>query len=160
MKIAIVPGSFDPMTVGHLDVIKRASEAFESVVVAVMINETKKYTFSMEERLRIAELTCKGLDNVKVISDCGMLTDLAKREGACAIVKGIRDAKDLKYEEEMARYNSSVAPDVRTVLLPCNEKLAHVSSTAVRERLARGVDISDLVSENALQYILDKASRG
>ena len=159
MKIAIVPGSFDPMTVGHLDVIKRAAAVFDCVVVAVMINETKEYTFSMEERLKIAELTCKNLDNVKVLSDGGMLTDLAEREGACAIVKGIRNSNDLEYEEKMARYNSSVSPNIHTVFLLADEKLAHVSSTEVRARLEKNADVFDLISENALSFVLKKASK-
>ena len=112
MRIAIVPGSFDPMTLGHLDIIKRAADLYDRVIVAVMINDSKRYTFSMEERTEIARLTCKDIENVEVISDAGLLADLAKRVGACAIVKGVRDEKDYEYEKEMAGiYSTCVVPD-------------------------------------------------
>ena len=159
MRIAIVPGSFDPMTLGHLDIIKRAADLYDRVIVAVMINDAKKYTFSMEERTEIARLTCKDIENVEVISDAGLLADLAKRVGACAIVKGVRDEKDYEYEKEMALYNAKKNPQAETVLLPCDPALAQVSSTVVRERLAKGEDISDIVSQNAIEYILTKAKK-
>ena len=159
MRIAIVPGSFDPMTLGHLDIIKRAADLYDRVIVAVMINDAKKYTFSMEERTEIANLTCKDIENVEVISDAGLLADLAKRVGACAIVKGVRDEKDYEYEKEMALYNAKKNPQAETVLLPCDPALAQVSSTAVRERLEKDLDISDIVSQNAIEYILTKAKK-
>ena len=159
MRIAIVPGSFDPMTLGHLDIIKRAADLYDRVIVAVMINDAKKYTFSMDERTEIARLTCKDIENVEVISDAGLLADLAKRVGACAIVKGVRDEKDYEYEKEMALYNAKKNPQAETVLLPCDPALAQVSSTAVRERLEKDLDISDIVSQNAIEYILTKAKK-
>ena len=157
MKVAIVPGSFDPMTLGHLDIIKRAASLFDEVVVAVMINGEKSYKFSMSERLEIAELTCAGIANVRVVSDSGTLISLAQREGACAIVKGARNAEDFEYEEKMARYNSARDSRIQTVILFCDEKLADVSSTEVRKRLAEGRDISDIVSKNAFEYIIKRA---
>ena len=157
MRIAIVPGSFDPMTLGHLDIVRRAAELYDRVIVAVMVNDAKAYTFSMEERLEIARLTCKEIDNAEVISDTGLLAELARRVGACAIVKGVRNEDDRRYEEEMARYNASKNPDARTLLLDCDPTLAQVSSTVVRERLEKGEDISDIVSQNAVEYILQMA---
>ena len=156
MRTAIVPGSFDPMTLGHLDVIKRAASLFDRVIVAVMINEEKSYTFSMEERLEIARLTCGGINNVSVISDRGTLISLAQREGACAIVKGVRNEADFEYEEKMARYNSEKDQSIQTVILFCKRELSEVSSTEVRKRLAAGEDVSDLVAEEAVGYILNK----
>ena len=155
MKIAIVPGSFDPMTLGHINIIERASSLFDKVYVAVMINDKKKYMFSMEQRTEIARLSLSHLENVEVIYDDGMLADLAMRLGACAIVKGIRDDKDYLYEFEMAQYNYKRNPNAQTVFLPCDEGARDISSTVVRARLDKGEDISDIVSENAIEYILN-----
>lgn len=159
MKIAIVPGSFDPMTLGHLDIVKRAAVLFDSVVVAVMVNDAKKYMFSMEDRLEIAKLTCEGIENVSVIADDGLLADLAKKMNACAIVKGVRNAEDYVYEEKMAHYNALKNPNAQTVLLVCDPALANISSTEVRERLEKKKDISDIVSQNAIKYILKNTEK-
>jgi pantetheine-phosphate adenylyltransferase len=118
-----------------------------------MINDTKKYMFSMEQRTEIARLSLSHIENVEVIYDDGMLSDLAKRLDACAIVKGIRDEKDYLYEFEMAQYNYKRNPNAQTVFLPCDEGAREISSTVVRERLDRGQNISDIVSENAVEYI-------
>ena len=154
MKIAIVPGSFDPMTKGHINIIERASKLFDKVFVAVMINSNKKYMFSCEERTEIARLSCEHIPNVEVIFDDGMLWNLALRLDACAIVKGIRDDKDYHYEFEMAQYNSRMNPNAQTVFLPCDEGARDISSTIVRNMLDRGEDISPIVAESALSYII------
>lgn len=153
MRIAVIPGSFDPMTTGHINIIERAAELFDNVFVAVMINNTKTYMFTHEQRTEIARLSLKHLSNVEVIFDDGMLWELALRLDACAIVKGIRDYKDYQYEFEMAQYNYKMNPRTQTVFLPCEEGAREISSTAVRERLERGIDITDIVSENAIEYI-------
>ena len=153
MRIAIVPGSFDPMTLGHVNIVERASKLFDKVIVAVMINNKKKYMFSPEERTEMARLSCSHIENVEVIFDDGMLAELARRNGACAIVKGLRDEKDYLYEFEMAQYNSRVNPNVETVFLPCEEGVHDISSTAVRRRLECGEDISDVVSTKAVEYL-------
>lgn len=153
MRIAVVPGSFDPMTLGHINIIERASRLFDKVFVAVMINDAKSYMFSPEERTAIARLSCEHLSNVEVIFDDGMLASLALRLDACAIVKGIRDEKDYHYEFEMAQYNYEKNPNALTVFLPCEEGARDISSTAVRVRLENGADISDMVSKNAIEFI-------
>ena len=153
MRIAVIPGSFDPMTTGHINIIERASRLFDKVFVAVMINDTKQYMFTREQRTEIARLSVAHLPNVEVIFDDGMLADLALRLDACAIVKGIRDYKDYQYEFEMAQYNYKKNPKAQTVFLPCDEGAREISSTAVRERLSRGKNISDIVSPNAINYI-------
>lgn len=153
MKIAIIPGSFDPMTLGHINIVERAAAVFDKVYVAVMINSSKKYMFSDEERTEIARLSCAHIENAEVIFDGGMLASLARRLGACAIVKGIRDENDYRYEFEMAQYNLRRNPDAQTVFLPCEEGSREISSTAVRERILAGDDISDFVSPRALAYI-------
>lgn len=153
MRIAVIPGSFDPMTTGHINIVERAAELFDKVYVAVMINDTKNYMFTREQRTTIAKLSVAHLSNVEVIFDDGMLWELALRLDACAIVKGIRDYKDYQYEFEMAQYNHKKNPNAQTVFLPCDEGAREISSTAVRERLSRGEDISDVISKNALEYI-------
>ncbi len=153
MTIAIVPGSFDPMTIGHINIIERASKLFDKVFVAVMINDTKQYMFTREQRTQIAKLSVAHLSNVEVIFDDGMLADLALRLGATVIVKGIRDYKDYQYEFEMAQFNFKRNPQAQTVFLPCDEGAREISSTVVRDRLAHGKDISDIISKNAIHYI-------
>ena len=101
-RIAVVPGSFDPITNGHIDVIRRATELYDKVFVAVMINDQKNYRFTLEEREAIARAALEGLERVEVISSRGWLWELAKNLGACAIVKGYRNETDLDYEQKMA----------------------------------------------------------
>ena len=153
MRIAVVPGSFDPMTIGHINIIERASKLFDKVFVAVMINDKKSYMFTREQRTQIAKLSLAHLDNVEVIFDDGMLADLALRLDACAIVKGIRDWKDYQYEFEMAQFNFKRNPKAQTVFLPCDEGAREISSTVVRSRIAKGEDILDILSKNAVKYI-------
>lgn len=153
MRIAVVPGSFDPMTIGHINIIERASKLFDKVYVAVMINNTKQYMFTREQRTEIARLSVEHLSNVEVIFDEGMLADLALRLDACAIVKGIRDYKDYQYEFEMAQFNYKKNPQAQTVFFPCDEGAREISSTAVRDRIAHSKDISDIISKNAIKYI-------
>ena len=153
MKIAIVPGSFDPMTKGHINIIERAAKLFDKVYVAVMINNSKEYMFSQSERTEIARLSCEHIENVEVIFDDGMLWQLSERLGACAIVKGIRDENDYLYEFGMAQYNYRQNPRAQTVFLPCDEGAHDISSTAVRKKLKCGEDVSSIVSENVIDYL-------
>ncbi len=152
-RIAIVPGSFDPITVGHLDLVRRAAEDYDTVYLAVMINSQKQYMFTMEQRKQIAEAAVSGLDNVCVITSDGMLWSLAKELGACAIVKGYRNEKDLAYEESMAKFNREHNPEAETVLLKSNEELAEVSSTVVRAKILAGEDLHTLLPQAAIDEI-------
>lgn len=154
---AIVPGSFDPMTVGHLDIVRRAAKAYEKVYLAVLINPSKEYLFDMETRKKIAEASVSDIENVTVVSDKGMLTDLARRLSCRYIVKGIRNEADLEYEREMALYNKNAAPEIETVLLPCDAGLSDVSSSRVRELLAAGEteELKKLLPAGALEIVLD-----
>ncbi len=153
MKIAIVPGSFDPLTIGHLDIIERAAKLFDRVFVAIMINPEKNGKFSFAERKEIAELSCAHIKNVKVITADGMLADLAKALGACAIVKGVRNEKDFVYEQEMAYFNIKRNPFAETLYLPCSEELSHISSSLVRKELSEGRVPSDFMAPEALDVI-------
>lgn len=152
-RIAIVPGSFDPITKGHLDIINKAARDYDKVYVAVMINSQKKYMFSLEQREAIVKECLLGMDNVFVISSEGWLWELARDLGACAIVKGYRNEKDLAYENDMAKFNSEKYPQAKTVLLKSEDALSEVSSTVVRERLNSNASIDDIVPEGALRVI-------
>lgn len=148
-RIALVPGSFDPFTVGHRAVVLKAAAAFDRVVVAVMINDAKKYMFSSEQRVEIARLSLADIPCVDVIYDAGMLVDLFDKVGASAIVKGIRNADDLEYENGMAEYNLARNSRAVTLYVPSDEELACVSSTAVRSRNGN--------PEAFLEYLCDGA---
>ena len=152
-RIAIVPGSFDPITVGHVDIVTRAAQTYDRVVLAVMINRDKRYLFTLAQRKRFAEVAVRDLPNVTVISSEGMLWELARDLGACALVKGYRNEPDLVYEQAMAEYNREHYPAAETVLLPADEKLFSVSSTLVREKLASGEDLHGLLPQDVIDEI-------
>ena len=137
MSKAILPGSYDPITLGHAEIIKKAARDFDSVYVALMINPEKKYMFSSEDRVKMANLACAELANVEVIYDEGLLTDLFDKLGADVIVKGICNEADRAYEEGMARYNENANPRAKTLLVPCDLEYANISSSAVREAIKR-----------------------
>ncbi len=156
MSHALIPGSFDPMTLGHLDIVKRACAEYDRVTVAVMINESKQYAHTIEERAEMARLTVAGLPRVQVVTDRGMLVDLFDRIGADVIVKGVRNEKDRAYEEEMAAYNLSKNPRAKTVLLAADPALDAVSSSAVRKKLARGERPVGLLAPAVLDYLTER----
>ena len=153
MTHALIPGSFDPMTLGHLDIIKRARRLYDKVTVAVMINEKKTYSHTLDERAEMARLTLSDLPDVEVITDSGMLVDLFDRIGADVIVKGIRNEKDRAYEEEMARFNLSRNPRAKTVFLEAADDYETVSSTGVRRLLFEEKSPEALVSPAVLEYL-------
>ncbi len=134
----MLPGSYDPMTLGHLDVVRRASGIFERVFVALLVNPEKKYMFSVQDRIKIARLSCEGLDNVTVVYSEGYTADLAAELGCCALVKGIRNSTDFEYEENMARFNAERTVGLETLFLPAKNGLSDVSSTLVRRLIAEG----------------------
>ena len=140
-RIAIFPGSFDPFTEGHLDVVKRAAEIFDCVTVAVMVSETKKATFSFEDRLEFIHAACADIPNVSAVSSEGYTVDLARKIGACAMIRGVRNESDLGYEFTVADFNRDRAPEILTMLIPCPPELKDVSSTEVRRRLSLGLSL-------------------
>lgn len=153
LRIAIVPGSFDPITNGHIDIVKRAKESYDKVYLAVMINDAKEYIFTLEERTEIAKAALCDMDGVEVISSDGYLWKLAKSLGACAIVKGIRNEIDEAYELKMAEYNAEHYPEARTVLLKTTEALKDISSTLVREKLSAKESIEAYLPQKAIAKI-------
>lgn len=160
MSLAIVPGSFDPMTMGHLDIVRKAAERYNEVVVAVMVNPSKKYLFDMQTRVEIARRTVADFPNVRVIADRGMLIDLFDRLGASAVCKGWRNDRDYDYELHMADWNRAHNPRFRTELIRSRGEFADLSSTEVRQMLSVGDAPEGLVHPDALPLILQKLNFG
>ena len=152
-KIAIVPGSFDPITFGHLNIIKRAAIDHDKVYLAVMINPNKSYMFTISQRERIAKVAVTGMDKVEVISSEGMLWELARDLGAVSIVKGYRNETDLAYENDMAEYNSTRYPQAKTLLYKADEALCDISSTLVREKIRDGEALEGVLPEKVIKEI-------
>ena len=146
-RIAIIPGSFDPITLGHLDIIKRATKLFDKVIVAVMINPDKNYMYSMEQRTQLAMLATADVENVEVIPSTGMLWELARDLNACAIVKGVRNFVDVDYEMKMAKFNLAHCPEIETIFLPASSELAEVSSSRVRFLINHNMITADIIPE-------------
>ena len=153
MSLALIPGSFDPMTIGHLDIVKRALSLYDEVVVAVMVNDKKTYAHTLAQRTKMAELTVQGLDRVRVVSSEGMLIDLFDELGADVIVKGIRNEKDRAYEEEMAAWNLEHNPRAKTVFLQAADDYELISSTGVRELLQAGKRPEQLVVPAVMDFL-------
>lgn len=142
---AIYPGSFDPITNGHLDLIQRAAGHFEEVVVAVLQHDTKRADFPVSERLEMLREAASGLANVRVERFDGLLVDFARREGARLILRGIRAVSDYEYELQMAMMNRKLAPEIETVFMLPGEAYSHLSSRLVKEVCRHGGQIDDLV---------------
>ena len=149
---AIVPGSYDPVTVGHLDIIRRAAEKYDEVYAVAFVNPNKKYTFDTDERVSMLRLACDGLRNVTVGYSDGLVIDYMREQGIGVIVKGYRNEKDLAWEKEQAEWNLTHG-GYDTVLLECRDGLEDVSSTAVRERIAEGNIPRDILHPAVAEYI-------
>ena len=158
MKICVVPGSFDPFTLGHLDVVARAAKLFDKVYVAIMVNSSKSGTFDFVTRKKIAATSCAEFNNVEVITADGLLCELVKKLGACAIVKGIRNSIDAEYEMNLAGMNRFIDPSVETVFLPAKQEFAFVSSSFVREMMKYERPIIGLVHPDVIK-IIDSAKK-
>jgi len=149
---AIVPGSYDPVTIGHLDIIKRAARLYDTVYAVVFINPEKKYRFAVEDRVRMLTLAADRIPNVIVSYSDGLVIDYMKEHGIQKIVKGYRNDTDLEYEKKQATWNKDHG-GYDTELIKCRPELAAVSSTKVREALDNGEDLTDLVPEEVKNYI-------
>ncbi len=157
MKIAICPGSFDPVTLGHLDIISRASGLFDKVIVAVLCNMDKKNPcFTVEERMELLRQVTAQYDNVEIDSFQGLLVDYAKEKGAVAVVKGLRAVSDFEYEFQMSMINKKLYPDVETVYLNTSQDYMYLSSSVVKQIASFGGDISNFVPEAIHDKIVDR----
>ena len=146
-RVAICPGSFDPVTVGHIDIIKRAANMFEKVIVVVMTNSTKHPSFTAEERMSMIIEALSGLDNVYVDCYDGLLADYAAMRDAGAIVKGLRAMSDFEYEFQMALTNKKLNPNIETVFLTTKAENMYLSSSMVKEIARMGGDIQEFVPD-------------
>lgn len=152
MKKCVFAGSFDPITKGHMEIIEKASKLFDEVVVGLLYNQDKKYTFSAKVRSQAVTDACAKIKNVTVKSFDGRLVDFLKQENAVYFVRGLRNEKDYKYEERIRRINKSFYPDIEYVYL-CSDKNVQISSTLVKTKLASGEDVSELVPIEAIKYL-------
>jgi len=156
MKTAVYPGSFDPITNGHLDVIQRASRIVDRLIVAVVKNQSKKPLFTAEERMELIRKSVREIPNVEVAHFDGLFVRFVEDRKADVIIKGLRSNADFEYELLIASVNHSLLPDVETLFLMTNPKYAYLSSAVVREVAGLGGDIRDFVPDVVRKDILDK----
>ena len=156
--IAVYPGTFDPMTFGHLDIIERASKLFDTVIIGVLHNSAKTPLFSVDERVNILKKATSGISNVEVVAFEGLSVDFAKSCHAGVIVRGLRLITDFEYELQMAQTNKKLAPDVDTTFLFTSKQYSYLSSTTVKEVASFGGDISEFVPAFIADLIHEKVS--
>ncbi|MBE5040349.1 pantetheine-phosphate adenylyltransferase [Ructibacterium gallinarum] len=153
MKTVVYPGSFDPCTNGHLDVIARSAKLFDRVIVAVLVNHTKKPAFTVEERVALLKTAVADLPNVEVHSFSGLLVDFMKQVGATVIIKGIRAMSDFEYEFQMALTNHALYRDIETLFIPTSKDYMFLSSSIVKEIAKYGGPLNGLVPEALIPVI-------
>lgn len=159
MRTAIYPGSFDPVTLGHLDIIKRAAGLFDKLIVAVMHNQNKIPMFTLEERKEMLKRIIKDLPNVEVESFGGLLADYAKTRNACVVVKGLRAVSDFEYEFQMALANRKLNAELDTVFLMTSAENMYLSSSVVKDIAVHGGSVSGFVPDELKNDIEDRARR-
>ena len=158
MKTAIYPGSFDPITLGHLNIIKRAAVCFDKLIVCVMVNSEKRNRelFSPEERVELIRRVVAKLPNVEVDSSSTLIAEYARQKRACTLVKGLRAVSDYENELQMALINRKLNPRLETMFLPSSTKYTYVSSSMVKEMARYGADLSDFVPREIIADIQEK----
>ncbi len=150
MKVAIYPGSFDPVTSGHLNIIRRAANIFDRLIVCVMVNAGKNPMFTLEERVDLIRSVTQDIPNVEVDSSNELLAEYAKRKGSCVIVKGLRAGSDFENEFQMALINHKINPNLDTMFLTAEHQYMYLSSSTVKELGNYGVDLSDFLPEQII----------
>lgn len=156
MRTAICPGSFDPVTLGHMDIIRRASKIFDRVIVAVMVNPAKKTAFTLDERILLLKKATKEMEGVEVVGFEGFLADYARMRDACAIVKGLRAVSDFEYEFQMALLNKALNPEYETMFLMTDTKYSYISSSMVKELAGFHGNLTGLVPNGIIDKIREK----
>ena len=156
MNIAVYPGSFDPITYGHLDIISRGAKIYDKLIVAVLVNMDKKCLFDIEERVELIKKVTKDLDNVEVLSFEGLLVDFARIHNSKVILKGLRTVSDFEYEFQMALMNSKLDPDIETVFMMTSSAYSYVSSSSVKQVAKFGGNIKGLVPEELITEVMDR----
>lgn len=160
MKTAIYPGSFDPITKGHLDVLKRAADIFDKVILVVSVNVNKKSFLPLEDRLMLIKESCKDIENVEVDSFDGLTIEYAKKRNANVLIRGLRAVSDFEYEMQLSQANSALSSDIHTVFLITKPKYNFISSGTVREIALMNGDVSKFVPEPVAQYFETKYMKG
>lgn len=156
MNIAIVPGSFDPVTNGHLDIIKRTSALFDVVYVSILSNSAKTPLFSVEERIELIKRVTVGIENVKVETFTGLLVDYAREKKANFIVKGLRAVSDFEYEFQMSMINKHLAPEIETFFITTSSEYSYLSSSIVKEVAKFGGDLNGMLPNEIINDIQKK----
>ena len=159
MRIAVYPGSFDPVTLGHMDIISRSSKLFDKLIVGVLVNSSKVPLFSAEERVNMIKGVVSEYANVEVRSFDGLLVEFARLCKATAVVRGLRAGTDFEYELQMSQTNHIIAPDIDTIFLTTNLNYAYLSSSVVKEVARYGGDISKFVAPEVRRQVLEKYNR-
>ena len=149
-RIAVFPGSFDPFTIGHLDIVKSALKLFDKLYIAVGYNMQKKGLFSVEQRIDIIHQSVAGLDNVYIDSYQGLTIDYCKKRGAGFIVRGLRTSADFEHEQLVAQANSKMHPSVTTLFIPCDHRFSFVTSSVVRDVMVNGGDITPFMANGVI----------
>ncbi|MCT4585243.1 MAG: pantetheine-phosphate adenylyltransferase [Peptostreptococcaceae bacterium] len=155
-NIAIYPGSFDPITNGHLDIIRRASKLCDKLIVAVLVNSSKKNLFTFDERIHMIEDAISDLDNVCVKTFSGLLVDYCTQNNVSAIIRGLRAVSDFEYELQMAQMNRKLEDNVETIFLTASTKYSFLSSSIVKEIARYKGNIEELVPKKACEYLVEK----
>ncbi|MFZ5949547.1 MAG: pantetheine-phosphate adenylyltransferase [Candidatus Rifleibacteriota bacterium] len=156
MRVAVYPGSFDPFTNGHLDILKRAAGLFDHVIIGVLVNPSKSCLFSPQERVELISEVIRPFENTRAIHFNGLLVDFCLKVGACAIIRGLRAVSDYEYEMQMFSVNNHLSPEVETVFLMSSPRFSFLSSSIAKEVARYGGDVSDLVPENIRQEMIRK----
>lgn len=156
MRVCVYPGSFDPITNGHLDIIERASKIFDKLVVAVLVNPSKKPAFTLEERVELIKDCVRENPCIEVDSFSGLLIDYMKQKGANIVIKGLRVVTDFEYEFQMALLNKNLNPCIETIFMMTNNKFSYLSSSMIKEVARLGANIHEFVPEVIKHKILDK----
>ncbi len=156
MKTAIYPGTFDPVTLGHLNIIERAATIFDHLIVCAMVNSKKHPLFSSDERVDLIRRSTQHLPNVTVEASGMLLADFARSRGSCVIVKGLRAMSDFEKEFQMAQINSKLYPDLDTMFLTAANRYMYLSSSAVKELGSYNADLSDFIPAEILQDVVDR----
>lgn len=160
MLKGIYPGSFDPVTFGHLDIIRRSAGLVDELIVGVLNNKAKSPLFSVKERVRMLNEVTKDMPNVRIVPFEGLLVDFARRSGASVVIRGLRAITDFEYELQMAQTNRVIAPEIDTLFLNTNLKYSYLSSSIVKEIAEFGGDIQEFLHPQIARKVMEKFAQG